>query len=128
MAEWTLTSALDGPITPLSPWVRGAGNSALAAVWLGGVCALLGDADSVKCLGLIAAFFAPVFAIVWNLGARYWCSHWRLFVAGGLPTDRGGGSTKGVINATPTHTSARALLLVIHQTRASCLMPHARPS
>ena len=39
--------------------LRAAGNAALAATWVGGVCALTGDADNVKCLGLIAAFFAP---------------------------------------------------------------------
>ena len=35
-----------------------------------GIFALIGEIDSVKCIGLIAAFFAPVLAIVWNLGAR----------------------------------------------------------
>ena len=44
--------------------------------------ALLGDVDEAKCVGLVATFFAPVLAIVYNLGSRYFLSHWRLFVAG----------------------------------------------
>ena len=42
------------------------------------------DADHLKCVGLVAAFFAPVLAICFNLGTRYLRSHWRLFAAGWL--------------------------------------------
>lgn len=85
MSEWTLTAAPDGSPAPMEPAVRTAGNVSLLVLWVCGVAALVGDADSAKCLGLIAAFFAPVFAIVWNLGSRYWRSHWRLFLSGWLP-------------------------------------------
>ena len=47
--------------------------------------ALVGEDDSLRCLGLVASFFAPVFALILNLGSRYLLSHWRLFVAGWLP-------------------------------------------
>ena len=85
MSEWSLTSATEGAPGPMPSGVRTAGNGALLVLFLGGVAALVGDTDSAKCGGLIAAFFAPVFGIVWNLGSRYWRSHWRLFVAGWLP-------------------------------------------
>ena len=85
MSEWRLTMATDGSPAPMAPAVRAAGNVVLAASFVAGVAALLGEADSAKCLGLIAAFFAPVFAVIWNLGSRYWRSHWRLFVSGWLP-------------------------------------------
>lgn len=85
MNEWQLTAAPDGAPAPLPASVRTAGNGLLFAIWIAGVATLLGDADSAKCLGLIAAFFAPVFGIVFNLGNRYLRSHWRLFVSGWLP-------------------------------------------
>ena len=85
MSEWQLTAAPDGNPTPMEGSVRAAGNASLLVLWVCGVAALVGDADSAKCLGLIAAFFAPVFGIVWNLGSRYWRSHWRLFLSGWLP-------------------------------------------
>ena len=85
MSEWQLTAAPDGAPAPLPDAVRAGGNAMLFTMWVAGVVALLGDADSAKCLGLIAAFFAPVFGVVFNLGNRYWRSHWRLFVSGWLP-------------------------------------------
>lgn len=69
---------------PMSPDVRIAGNALLATMTLAGVGSLLGDADHTKCIGLVAAFFSPVLAVVFNLGSRYFLSHWRLFVAGWL--------------------------------------------
>lgn len=85
MNEWQLTAAPDGTPSPLPTSVRTVGNGLLFALWVGGVATLLGDVDSAKCLGLIAAFFAPVFGIIFNLGNRYLRSHWRLFVSGWLP-------------------------------------------
>eukprot|EP00322_Chrysochromulina_rotalis_P014778 CAMPEP_0115863574 /NCGR_PEP_ID=MMETSP0287-20121206/18758_1 /TAXON_ID=412157 /ORGANISM="Chrysochromulina rotalis, Strain UIO044" /LENGTH=405 /DNA_ID=CAMNT_0003318023 /DNA_START=1 /DNA_END=1218 /DNA_ORIENTATION=+ len=85
MSEWPLTAAPDGPPAPLGRGVRSSGNALLFAVWIAGAAALLGDVDSVKCVGLVAAFFAPIFAIIFNLGSRYSRSHWRLFVSGWLP-------------------------------------------
>ena len=85
MSEWTLTAAPDGTPAPMADSVRAAGNTVLAAMTLAGLAALAGDEDHHKCLGLIATFFAPVFAVVWNLGARYLRSHWRLFVSSWLP-------------------------------------------
>jgi lycopene cyclase domain-containing protein len=85
MGEWSLTAAAQVAPVPLLPQVRSAGNAAILAAWVGGICALIGDADSAKCMGLVATFFAPVFLVVFNLGSRYWASHWRLFAAGWLP-------------------------------------------
>ena len=76
------TVAAESLPLPLPPTTLAAGNVLLAAAFVGGAAALLGDVDECKCLGLIAAFFAPVLAVVWNLGARYLRSHWRLFVGG----------------------------------------------
>ena len=70
---------------PLPDWVRGGGTLALVGMTLAGALTLAGDADNYKCLGLVAAFFAPVAIIILNLGTRYWRSHWKLFLLGWLP-------------------------------------------
>ena len=72
------------PPAPLPAAAMAGGNAALAALAVGGAAALLGEYDSAKCVGLVAAFFAPVLAICFNLGTRYLRSHWRLFAAGWL--------------------------------------------
>ena len=87
MSEWSLAAAVDGEPAPLAPGARAAGNALLAAAGVGGLAALTAtgaDADHLKCVGLVAAFFAPVLAICFNLGTRYLRSHWRLFAAGWL--------------------------------------------
>ena len=84
VAELPFTTT-NGEPEPMSPRTRAAGNVALAALTLAGVGALTGDADSTKCIGLVAAFFAPVIAIIWNLGSRHFRSHWKLFLVGWLP-------------------------------------------
>ena len=68
------------PPAPLPAAAMAGGNAALAALAVGGAAALLGEYDSAKCVGLVAAFFAPVLMIVFNLGGRYFLSHWRLFL------------------------------------------------
>lgn len=85
MGEWKLTAAPDGPIVPMPAPVRTAGNSALLASFVAGAGVLSGESDSLKCVSLVAVSFSPVFAVVWNLGSRYWRSHWRLFLGGWLP-------------------------------------------
>jgi len=85
MGEWRLTAAPCSDPAPLEPVARAACNAALLAAWAAGVAALVGEDDSLRCLGLVASFFAPVFALILNLGSRYLLSHWRLFVAGWLP-------------------------------------------
>lgn len=80
--EWTVAD--DAP-SALPVVARDAGNWALGAVAIAGVYALVGESDSLKCVGLVAAFFAPVFIIIFNLGRRYWRSHWKLFLWGWLP-------------------------------------------
>lgn len=85
--------------------VRTAGNVLLLATAMAGVAALVGpvyappssatsktlhnsertrspQVDQAKCIGLVAAFFAPVLMIVYNLGSRYFASNWRLFLGG----------------------------------------------
>ena len=78
-ASWL---AADRRPEPMDPRLREAGNYAFAALGVGGAWALQGDVDSLKCLGLVAAFFAPVMGIIYNLGGRYFRSHWKLFLAG----------------------------------------------
>lgn len=68
VCEWTFNAADVSP-SPMADEVRRQGNMALFLLVSFGVFALAGDIDNVKCLGLIATFFAPVLAIVWNLGA-----------------------------------------------------------
>ena len=69
VCEWSF-NAPDVAPSPMSDEVRRQGNMALFVLGSFGIFALIGEIDSVKCIGLIAAFFAPVLAIVWNLGAR----------------------------------------------------------
>ena len=83
VCEWTF-NAPSVPPAPMADELRQQGNMALFVLASFGVFALAGDIDTVKCLGLIAAFFAPVLAIVWNLGSRYLRSHWKLFLVGWL--------------------------------------------
>ena len=83
VCEWSFNAPSEPP-APMAEEVRRQGNMALFVLTSFGVFALAGDIDAVKCLGLIAAFFAPVLGIVWNLGARYMRSHWRLFLVGWL--------------------------------------------
>ena len=85
VAELPWTEPDSDEPSPLPTYLRDLGNVMLGAVAIGGVTALLGDADSAKCVGLVAAFFAPVFLIVYNLGRRYFRSHWKLFLIGWLP-------------------------------------------
>ena len=84
VAELDWTTADDAPSALPKP-VRDAGNVLLAVMGACGAYALQSDADALKCVGLVAAFFAPVFLIVFNLGRRYLRSHWRLFLIGWLP-------------------------------------------
>ena len=84
VAELDWTTADDAPSALPKP-LRDAGNLLLVALGASGVYALQSDADALKCVGLVAAFFAPVFLIVFNLGRRYLRSHWRLFLIGWLP-------------------------------------------
>lgn len=74
--------AADSSPAPMPAAARAVGNVLLLGAMVAGVDALLGDAEQSKCLGLIAAFFAPVLAIIWNLGSRYFLSHWKLFLLG----------------------------------------------
>jgi hypothetical protein len=84
VAELPMTRATGAPAT-MPAAARWGGNAALLAMTWAGVSALTGDDDSLKCVGLVAAFFAPVFLIVFNLGSRHFASHWRLFLLGWLP-------------------------------------------
>jgi len=84
VAELEWTAADEAPSTLPEP-ARDVGNWALGVVAIAGVYGLLDEADSLKCVGLVAAFFAPVFLIIFNLGRRYWRSHWKLFLWGWLP-------------------------------------------
>jgi lycopene cyclase domain-containing protein len=81
IADFVIARQTSEP-APLPGTVRTGGNLALLAVGISGALVLTSDLDNFKCLGLIAAFFAPVFAIIFNLGERYFVSHWRLFLAG----------------------------------------------
>ena len=74
-----------GSEQPLPGWARTGGTLALCGITAAGATALFSDYDNAKCLGLVAAFFAPVAIIILNLGTRYWRSHWKLFLLGWLP-------------------------------------------
>lgn len=69
----------------LSPEVRTAVNSALLLLTFGGIYFLQSGYDGAKCIALVSAFFAPVLAIIFNIGSRYFKSHWPLFLAGWAP-------------------------------------------
>ena len=83
VCEWSF-NAPSVPPAPMADELRQQGNMALFVLASFGVFALAGEIDNVKCLGLIATFFAPVLAIIWNLGSRYLRSHWKLFLVGWL--------------------------------------------
>ena len=54
-----------------SPQLRASVTAALVAACAFGVWALvLSPDDSVKCIGLVCAFFAPVWLVIWQVEAR----------------------------------------------------------
>lgn len=85
-ALWQLKIVDFAPATaapqPLDNQARAAGNIAIASTFFWGASNLFGDVENVKSIALVATFFAPVYAIIGNLGERYFISHWRLFFYG----------------------------------------------
>ena len=56
--------------------LRGAVSAILVAAFAFGVWALaLSPDDTVKCIGLVAAFFAPVWLFVWQIGSQFVLRH-----------------------------------------------------
>ena len=83
--ELPWTAANTRAIGPLPAGLRWAITAALVGVTLWGGRVLGSSEDELKCVALVAAFFSPVFTIIFNLGSRYWRSHWRLVLFGWLP-------------------------------------------
>jgi len=69
--------------------LRGGINAALALATAFGVWALAAPAedDTFKCIGLVCAFFAPIWAIIWKVGSQFVLRHadrmtWGWFAPG----------------------------------------------
>jgi len=71
-----------------SPELRSSVTAALATACAFGVWALaLSPEDTVKCIGLVCAFFAPVWLVIWQIGSQFVGRHadritWGWFVPG----------------------------------------------
>ena len=59
-----------------SPALRNGVSAALVAAIAFGVYALgFSDVDTIKCVGLVCAFFAPVWLLVWQVGGQFVLRH-----------------------------------------------------